>query len=40
LDVRKTQRWFAKFRSGDFSLEDLVRSGRPTEVDSGSARRV
>jgi len=34
LDVRKTQRWFVKFRSGDFSLEDLARSGRPIEVNN------
>ncbi|GFU04942.1 mariner Mos1 transposase [Trichonephila clavipes] len=27
------QNWFAKFRSGDFSLKDEKRSGRPVEVD-------
>jgi histone-lysine N-methyltransferase SETMAR len=26
-------KWFHKFRSGDHNLEDLTRSGRPTEVD-------
>ena len=31
---RKCQRWFAKFRAGDFSLDDAPRSGRPVEVDS------
>ena len=25
---------FAKFRAGDFSLDDAPRSGRPVEVDS------
>ena len=26
--------WFAKFRAGDFLLDDPPRSGRPVEVDS------
>ncbi len=28
LDVRKCQRWFARFRSGDLSLEDSTDRGR------------
>ena len=28
------QKWFVKFRAGDFSLDDAPRSGRPVEVDS------
>ena len=28
------QKWFAKFRAGDFSLDDAPRSGRPVAVDS------
>ena len=28
------QKWFAKFRAGDFSLDDAPLSGRPVEVDS------
>ena len=28
------QNWFAKFRAGDFSLDDAPWSGRPVEVDS------
>ena len=28
------QKWFAKFRAGDFSLDDAPRSGRPVEIDS------
>ena len=28
------QKWCAKFRAGDFSLDDAPRSGRPVEVDS------
>ena len=27
------QRWFAKFRGGDFSLDDAPQLGRPVEVD-------
>ena len=28
------QKWFAKFRAGDFSLDDAPWSGWPVEVDS------
>ena len=28
------QKWFAKFRAGDFSLDDVPRSGGPVEVES------
>ena len=31
---RMCQKWFAKFRAGDFSLDDAPRSGRSVEVDS------
>ena len=32
---RMCQKWFAKFRAGDFSLDDdALQSGRPVEVDS------
>ncbi|GFT07000.1 HTH_48 domain-containing protein [Trichonephila clavipes] len=34
LDVRKCQRWFSKFRSGNFFLSDSHRSGRPTTLDN------
>ena len=33
LKEQQCQNWFDKFRSGDFSLEDEKRSGRPVEVD-------
>ncbi|GFU75300.1 histone-lysine N-methyltransferase SETMAR [Trichonephila clavipes] len=31
LIVRQCQNWFAKFRSGNFDVEDAPRSGRPVE---------
>ena len=31
---RMDQKWFVKFRAGDFSLEDAPWSGRPVEVHS------
>ena len=34
------QKWFAKFRAGDFSLDDAPRSGRPVEVDSDQIKTV
>ena len=32
------QKWFVKFRAGDFSLDDAPWSGRPVEVDSDQMR--
>ena len=31
---RTCQKWFAKFRAGDFLLDNVPQSGRPVEVDS------
>ena len=31
---RVCQKWFEKFRAGDFSLDDAPQLGRPVEVDS------
>ena len=31
LTERQCQNWFAKFRSGNFDVEDAPRSGRPVE---------
>ncbi|GIY42110.1 hypothetical protein CDAR_290301 [Caerostris darwini] len=31
--LKKSQNWFVKFRSSDFSLKNAQRSGRPVEVD-------
>ena len=33
LKERQCKNWFAKFRSGDFSLKDEKHHGRPVEVD-------
>lgn len=33
LGVSTAQKWFAKFKNGDFDLEDTPRSGRPSEID-------
>ena len=38
LDVRKCQRWFSKFKSGNFDLFDSYRSGRPTTIDNDMLR--
>ena len=40
LTERAAQKWFAKFRSGDTSLEDGPRNGRPTEVDSNDIKAL
>lgn len=40
LTERQCQRWFARFRSGDFDLEDTPRSGRPTEVDDDKIKAM
>ena len=33
LTERQCQNWFAKFRSGNFDIEDAPRSGRPVEAE-------
>ncbi|GFX96282.1 histone-lysine N-methyltransferase SETMAR [Trichonephila clavipes] len=32
LTVSQCQNWFAKFRSGNFDVEDATRSGRPVKL--------
>ena len=34
------QKWFAKFRAGDFSLDDAPQLGRPVEVDSDQIKTL
>lgn len=38
LDVRKCQRWFSKFKSGNFDLSDSHRPGRPATLDNDVLR--
>ncbi|KOX68102.1 Histone-lysine N-methyltransferase SETMAR [Melipona quadrifasciata] len=38
LDVRKCQRWFSMFKSGNFDPSDSYRSGRPTTLDNDMLR--
>ncbi|XP_020298124.1 histone-lysine N-methyltransferase SETMAR-like [Pseudomyrmex gracilis] len=33
LSTDTCKRWFARFRSGEFNLQDAPRSGRPNSVD-------
>ena len=34
------QKWFVKFRAGDFSLDDAPRLGKPVEADSGQIKTL
>ena len=34
------QKWFAKFRAGDFSLDDAPPPGRPVEIDSDQIKTL
>ena len=40
LTERQYQNWFARFRSGDFDLKDIPRSGRPTEIDDDKIKAI
>lgn len=40
LTERVCQKWFTKFRSGDFEVNDAPRFGRPTEIDSSVVKDV
>ncbi|GFW10219.1 histone-lysine N-methyltransferase SETMAR [Trichonephila clavipes] len=40
LTVRQCQNWFAKFRSGNFVVEDTPRSGRPVEADKDTIKAL
>jgi hypothetical protein len=33
MNERTAQRWFTRFKAGNFNLEDMARSGRPVEFD-------
>ncbi|CAD7006174.1 unnamed protein product [Ceratitis capitata] len=38
--LRTVNKWFAKFRSRDFNLEDQPGSGRPSELDDDVLRTL
>ncbi|GFY36799.1 HTH_48 domain-containing protein [Trichonephila clavipes] len=40
LTVRQCQNWFAKYRSGNFDVEDAPRSGRPVEADKDAIQAL
>jgi histone-lysine N-methyltransferase SETMAR len=40
IGVSQCKVWFQKFRSGDFSLKDEPRSGRPRELDNDVLKNV
>ncbi|GFX32131.1 histone-lysine N-methyltransferase SETMAR [Trichonephila clavipes] len=40
LTVRQCQNWFAKFRSGNFDVEDAPCSGRPVEDDEDAIKAL
>ncbi|EFN89183.1 Histone-lysine N-methyltransferase SETMAR, partial [Harpegnathos saltator] len=40
LKERQCQNWLARFRSGDFSLKNAQRSGRPVEVDETHIKAI
>ena len=40
LEDRQCRNWYDKFRSGDFSLKDEQRSGRPNEVDDDQIKAI
>ncbi|EFN76722.1 Histone-lysine N-methyltransferase SETMAR, partial [Harpegnathos saltator] len=40
LKERQCQNWFARLRSGDFSLKNAQRSGRPVEVDETHPKAI
>ncbi|KAL1139196.1 hypothetical protein AAG570_009255 [Ranatra chinensis] len=37
---RVCQKWFSRFRSGNFSVQDAPRSGRPTEINSDEVKEM
>ena len=40
VSERSARDWFARFLTGDYRLEDLYCSGRPSEVDEDVLRRL
>ncbi|XP_047370408.1 histone-lysine N-methyltransferase SETMAR-like [Vespa velutina] len=40
LTVRQCHNWFAKFRCGNFDVEDASRSGRPVKADKDTIKAL
>ena len=40
ISIRQCQEWFSRFRSGDFSLQDKPKSGRPSALDNNELRAL
>ena len=40
LTERHCQNWFAKFRSGNFDVEDAPHFGRPVEADEDTIKAL
>jgi len=40
MTERQCQNWFAKFRSGNFDVEDAPRSGRPPKADENTIKAL
>ncbi|XP_020289890.1 histone-lysine N-methyltransferase SETMAR-like [Pseudomyrmex gracilis] len=40
VSIPTCERWFAKFKRGDFNLEDQPRSGRPSGIDDDIVRNL
>lgn len=40
IQERQCQRWFARFRDGNFDLKDAPRSGRPMEADDDKIKAI
>ena len=40
LSARTAQHWFARFKEGNFTFDDLPHTGRPIEVDVDSFKEL
>ena len=40
LTERQCQRWFARFRSGNFNVQVVLHTGRPTTTDDDKIKAL
>ena len=40
VSLRVCYKWFSKFRSGNFSIKDAPRSGRPTVIENDQVKQI